>query len=527
MRAAMTNTEPRPIAGRKSLAVSRRGLVLALLLGLVVGAYGANAATTASAPASDLRLVQAVKNKDARTARALLQQHVDANAHQADGATALMWAAHWDDLDTATLLIRAGANPNAANDHGVTALTLACTNASAAMVKKLLDAGANPNVADQSGQTPLMTCSHTGNAEAVSALLDHGANVSARENARGQTALMWAAAGGHPEAVAALIAHHADVRALSKTGFSPLLFAAQNGNVESAKLLLAAGADPDEPSQQYGNPLTVAAASGHEDLSLFLLSKGADPNVADAYGITPLHYSVQRGIRELTGYSYDGNRPAPPNMPKLMKALLAYGANPNVRIKKTIFVLPTRTTTASMVGATPFFLAAVAGDADAMRFLVDHGGNPLTTNSGGVTPLMVAAAGGAREDERNEEQEKQAFEAVKLAIELGNDVNAVNAQGETAMFGAAGAGSDEMVQYLFDHGAKLDVRDRAGQSPWSIAMGISTTVDNAFIARYRKSTVDLLVKLGAHELSPKDVDAQPTFYKYNVDTQAKDQLPDR
>ncbi len=312
---------------------------------------------------------------------------------------------------------------------------------------------------------------------------------------------------------------------ISKTGFTPLLFAAQNGDVETAKVLLAAGADANEPNQEYGNPLVVAAASEHEDLALFLLEKGANPNVADAYGITPLHYSVQSGLRALTGYSYDGNRPAPPNMPRLMKALLAVGANPNIRIRKTIFVLPTRTTTASMVGATPFFLAAVAGDVDAMRFLNDHGANPMTPNSGGVTPLMVAAAGGAREDERNEQQEARAFEAVKLAVELGNDVNVASALGQTAMHGAAEAGADEMVQYLFDQGAKLDVRDRSGQSPWSLAMGISTSVDNAFIARHHESTVQLLVKLGAHELSPKDVDAQPSFYKYNVDTQKDDQLP--
>ena len=480
-----------------------------------------------AAAGPDLRLVEAAKNKDAHEARALLQQHVDPNARQGDGATALMWAAHWDDLDTASLLISAGANASAANDLGVTALSLACTNASAAMVKKLLDASANPNVADQAGETPLMTCARSGSAEAVGALLAHDADVNAKENARGQTALMWAAAGGHSGAVAALLEHHADVHARSKTGFTPMLFTAQGGDVETAKLLLAAGADVNEPTQEYGSPLVLAAASEREDLALFLLQRGANPNVADVYGITPLHYSVQRGIRELTGYSYDGNRPAPPNMPRLMRALLANAANPNVQIKKTIFVLPTRTTTASMVGATAFFLAAVAGDVDAMRFLNDRGANPLTTNSGGVTPLMVAAAGGAREDERNEEQEKSAFEAVKLAVSLGNDVNATSVLGETAMHAAAGAGSDEMVQYLFDRGAKLDVRDRSGQSPWSLAMGISTSVDNAFIARHHESTVQLLVKLGAHELSPKDVDAQPSFYKYNIDNQKDDQVPER
>jgi uncharacterized protein len=521
--AAITFEQPQPTTGLKQFALRLNWAACGFVATLMLLASGVAFATASP----DLRLIQAVKNKDAKTARALLQEHVDANAREADGATALMWATHWDDLDTAALLLRAGANANAANDHGVTPLSLACTNANAAMVKKLLDAGANPNVADQAGETPLMTCSRTGSAEAVSALLAHGADVSAKENARGQTALMWAAAGGHSAAVAALIAHHADAHARSKGGFTPLLFAAQNGDVDTAKLLLAAGVDVNEPTPEYGSPLDLAAASDHEALSLFLLEKGADPNVADGYGITPLHYSVQNGLRALTGFSYDGNRPAPPNMPELLKALLTHGANLDARIKKTIFVLPTRTTTASMVGATPFFLAAVAGDADSMRVLAGHGANPMITNSGNVTPLMVAASGGAREDERNEEQEKSAFEAVKLAVQLGNDVNAASVLGQTAMHAAAGAGSDEMVQFLFDKGAKLDVRDRAGQSPWSIATGISTTVDNAFIARYRKSTADLLVKLGAHELSPKDVDAQPTFYKYNVDTQADDQAPEQ
>jgi ankyrin repeat protein len=523
MMAVIEYKQPQPTTSAKQFALRRNWTACGLVATLMLLSGGVAFATASP----DLRLVQAVKNKDVKTARALLQQHVDANAREADGATALMWAAHWDDLDTAILLIRAGASANAANDHGVTSLSLACTNASAAMVKKLLDAGANPNVVDLAGETPLMTCSRTGSAEAVSALLAHSADVSAKENERGQTALMWAAAGGHSAAVAELIARHADVHARSKGGFTPLLFAAQSGDVDTAKLLLAAGVDVNEPTLEYGSPLDLAAASEHEALSLFLLEKGADPNVADIYGITPLHYSVQNGIRELTGYSYDGNRPAPPNMPELVKALLAHGANPNARIKKTIFVLPTRSTTASMVGATPFFLAAVAGDVDSMRVLAGHGADPMITNNGNVTPLIVAAAGGAREDERNEEQEKSAFEAVKLAVQLGNDVNAASVIGQTAMHAAAGAGSDEMVQFLFDKGAMLDVRDRAGQSPWSIAMGISTTVDNAFIARYRKSTVDLLVKLGAHELSPRDVDAKPTFYKYNVDTQADDEVPDQ
>src|ERR1700730_10279102 len=104
-----------------------------------------------AAPSSDLRLVEAVKKRDKEAIRSLLRQHVDVNTAQADGATALAWAAHWDDMETADLLIRGGANANAANDYGVTPLSLACSNGNAAMVGKLLKAGANPNAALSSG----------------------------------------------------------------------------------------------------------------------------------------------------------------------------------------------------------------------------------------------------------------------------------------------------------------------------------------------------------------------------------------
>ena len=82
-------------------------------------------AGAAPGAADDLRVVDAVSRQDSVVVRDLLREGVDANASQADGATALLWAAHWDDLDTVDLLLRAGANVNAAEDHGVTPLALA------------------------------------------------------------------------------------------------------------------------------------------------------------------------------------------------------------------------------------------------------------------------------------------------------------------------------------------------------------------------------------------------------------------
>ena len=307
-----------------------------------------------AAASGDLRLVEAVQQGDKEAVRFLLQQ-ADVNAPQADGATALHWAAHRDDLETADLLIRAGANASAANDYGVTPVSLACTNRSAAMVGKLLEAGANPSAAQLTGETVLMTCARTGSADAVQLLLASGADVNAKESKKGQTALMWAVAGRHSEVARALIEHGAEIRTPSKGGFTPLLFAARGGDLESARMLLEAGANVNEGTPKYGNALVVASSSGHEKLAVFLLEKGADPNAADSNGVTSLHHAVQNGFSALTGIRYDAAyRVRPPNMPELAKALLVQGADPNARITKWDQRGPDGVPF-EMVGATPFF----------------------------------------------------------------------------------------------------------------------------------------------------------------------------
>ena len=139
--------------------------------------------------------------RTSRQVRTLLNQRADVNVRSDDGSTALLWAAHWNDLETADLLIRAGADANAANDFRMTPLSQACTNGSAALVDLLLKAGANPNTPIATGETPIMTCASSGSADAVRMLLARGADVNAKEPSQNQTALMWAAAEHHPDVV--------------------------------------------------------------------------------------------------------------------------------------------------------------------------------------------------------------------------------------------------------------------------------------------------------------------------------------
>ena len=472
------------------------------------------------AQANDLRLVEATKNGDKETVRSLLKQQIDVNARQADGATALAWAAYRDDLESAGLLIEAGSDVNAANDYAATPLLLACENGSAPMVDRLLKSGANPNAAVWTGETALMRCARTGNVEAVKSLLTRGADVNAKDNRQMHTALLLAVAERHPEVARVLIEHGADIHARTKGGFTALMFAAQQGDQDSAELLLTAGADVNAATPDGDTPLLVASLSGHEALSIYLLNQGANPNAVERNGITALHYAMLSGLVRIAGisdHSNEGYVPflTRPNMRELVEALVAHGANPNVRLKtptvlndngagySKIFRLDvTPPGSASPVGATPFFLAALTYDAGLMRVLVDGGADPLLATEENITPLM-AAAGLVRQRSvapLSEEEEGKALEAVKLAVELGNNVNAVNSLGLTALHAAAFCGSNAIVQFLVEKGANLNAKDQAGQTPLQKALDIrppGVVAPNLVPYLLRKSTADLLLKLGA------------------------------
>src|SRR4029079_15619973 len=113
-------------------------------------------------PARRPDLVEAAKQGDLVSVRAELARRANVNAAEADGTTALHWAAYRDDVAIADALVRAGANVQAANRYGVRPLSVACENGGAAVVKRLLDAGADPNTTLAEGETALMTASRTG-----------------------------------------------------------------------------------------------------------------------------------------------------------------------------------------------------------------------------------------------------------------------------------------------------------------------------------------------------------------------------
>ncbi|MGW8368738.1 MAG: ankyrin repeat domain-containing protein [Gammaproteobacteria bacterium] len=160
-------------------------------------------------------VADAAMQRQTEQVRRLLEDGVDVNRGQADGATALHWAVYHGDTDLVSLLLEAGADPSAANRNGSTPLWLAASVGDAAIIDKLLQGGADANEALPLGRRPLMLAARSGGVEAVRVLLDHGADPNAKEEERGTNALMQAADQGHPDVIALLIEHGADVASVS------------------------------------------------------------------------------------------------------------------------------------------------------------------------------------------------------------------------------------------------------------------------------------------------------------------------
>ncbi len=491
---------------------------------LLAGAFFAVVAWGANSPIADIAM-----KGDMDALRTLIKQHPgDVNAGQPDGSTALLWAAYWNDDAVVDALLAAGANVNASNREGFTPLSQACTNGNARMVAALLKAGADANAFQAEGQTVLMTAARAGSAEVVKALLDHGAEANNKESWRGQTALMWATAENHPDVVQVLVEHGAEVNAVSSVfdfsgmkpkpgdvpmhfprgGFTALMFAARGGFTECARILLDHGADVKAADPDGTSSLLLAIINGHYDTAALLLERKADPNAADSMGRAALFAAVD--MRDI----YASNRPAPKDDNKvepldLIKMLLDHGADVNAKLTKMIPARAVLDFPDMMMGegATPFLRAAKSGDIPLMKLLLEHGADPKVVTKAGVTALMVAAGMGHSNTVRGGEQP---LEALQICLDKGVNINAATDKTlNTALHAAAGNGNDAIVQFLADHGAKLDLKDNKDRTPRDVALGLKA---DAVGVEVHQSTVDLLSKLmgvTAVATAPRPAAVQP------------------
>ena len=519
----------------------RLAVVLSFLVASSAAAQTADSSADARSAKADVRLASAAARRDAAAVRTLLTQKVDVNAPDAQGTPALHWAVRLDDLDLAKLLLSAGADATLANRYGLTPLTLAVTNGNPALIRMLLDAGADANAVDPAAETMLMIAARVGVAEAVRLLLDRGAAVDTRDTTYQQTALMIAVRENHPAIVQMLIERGADVNARTRTGatpqwvlpnsvpgfghgigivrgglpprgsrqpipgsLSPLLYAARDGRLEVARQLVAAKANIEQPDANAVTPLIMAIVNNRVDVARFLIEQGADIQATDWWGRTPLWAAVETRNMDVDNATFVNGIDREPYL-DLIKVLLDRGAKVNVRMKEVppirrAFLRVTGSLSwVDFTGQTPFLTAALAADATVMRLLLKYGADPNLGTFEGTTPLMAAAGVNWVYDQTFDEGPAARLEAVKLCLELGNDVNAINSMGLTALMGAANRGSDDIIKFLVEKGAKLDVKDKEGRTALTWAEGVFLATHPA---KPKPTSIALIQSLAAPSAAP-------------------------
>ncbi len=468
------------VRSRRILAVPRLRVILSFIIAFVVSLV---ASTVIAQQPPNTTIADATERKDWLSVDNLLKEATqqNLNAAQADGMTALHWAVFHQQENIVAQLLNRGANVDARTAYQITPLSLAAEVGTQKTVRLLLAADAEPNERRLGKETPLMLAARRGDPAIVKLLIDAGAEVEATE-ARGQTALMWATEAGNSNAASVLLEGGAKTDVSLQSGFTAFLFAARQGKMECARVLLDAGVDVNsvmEPKQTGGrrprkgmSALLLAIESAHFELALELVSHGADPNDQRS-GFGPLH-ALTWVRKTKVGDDPEGD-PAPRGSGSVtsldfIRRMVELGADVNLRLEQG----KAGRGRLNPKGATPFLLASARADVPMMKLLLELGADPMLNNTDECTPLMAAAGVGVFAVGEEPGTEEEVAQAMQLLAQLGVDVNAVDANGETAMHGAAYRNFPGAVKVLAGLGSDPKVwnkKNRYGGTPHAIASG--------------------------------------------------------
>jgi ankyrin repeat protein len=275
-------------------------------------------------------------------------------------------------------------------------------------------------------------------------------------------------------------------------GMTALIYATREGNMDAVKALVEGGANINTQSADKFTPLVMAITNGHLDMAMYLLNHGADPNLATVAGLAPLYAVIDVQWAPHAWYPQPSTEQEKTSYLDVMQALLEKGANVNAQVGDKLWFrsFTNDYTWVDPSGATAFWRAAQSSDTKAMRLLVAHGADPKLANKSGDTPLHAAAGIGWAANWSVNAPEPM-LDAVQLCVELGNDVNAQDDKGYTALHGAAYLGDNDMVNYLVSKGGKVDLKSKAGDTIADLANGPTR------FGQPHPETVALLEKLGS------------------------------
>lgn len=363
-------------------------------------------------------VVDAARLQDEAAVLAMIASGADVNERSPDGTSALHWAVYNGNSSLVDALLKAGADPSAVNDYGSTPLSEAAITGNAAVIESLLEAGADPDSANADGQTALMVIARSSNVDAARVLIEHGADVNATEQWRYQTAVMWAAAQNQPEMVALLLEHGADPNAKTVVNHW-----ARQVSAEARRAYRPTGGL---------TPLLFAAREGCAGCAKSLIEAGADIELSDPDGITPLFLAIDN-------LHYD-----------TAKVLIEAGANPNRwdRWGRSPLYGAVDTSTVPAGGRPDRASLDETTALDIIEMLLDAGANPNLQIKGTMPYRSIV-------DDRGCDR-------------------MLNQPGPTALLRAAKAFDAPAMKLLIEHGAMIELPNRAGITPIMAAAGLGS-----------------------------------------------------
>ena len=356
----------------------------------------------------------------------------------ADGSTALLMAAYEGDAARVAQLLKAGADARQGNRYGATPLSEASRRGDVDVMRLLLRAGADANEANAEGQTALMAVARTGNLAAATLLVQHGAKVDTREHWGGQTALIWAAAQNQAAMIKLLASRGADVNA--------------RATVRDWQRRVTAEGRPKD--MNHGGMTLYAAREGHIDCMRELLRLKAQVDLADPDGTTPLVLALMNG-------HWDAG-----------KLLIEAGADVNLW---------------DLYGQSPLYMAVDMKTLPAGARVE----LPAMDALSGVDMIKLLLAKGA-----NPNMQLKLRPPYRQAVFDRNADFALIA-GSTPLLRAAVAADTETMQLLLAAGARVDLPNEEGVTPFMATVSASGTRGKLKTEEQANEALKLLQAAGA------------------------------
>lgn len=379
------------------------------------------------------------------------------------------------------------------NIKGSTPLTVAASFGHTEIVKYFIKKGANINACNNYGNTPLHYAAWASDFDSFKALRENGAILDIK-NTQGQTPLQYACMGGNLEIFKYCVSNGIDVNAKIDDGSSIMHWAAYGGNIEIFKYLESKGIDANIKDKDGSPPLFWAASGKRQEMVKYLIGeKKSDINQSDNKGNTPLSSAIQAGSLEISQY------------------LLEKGANINQKLEdnKTLLMFAAQANNPDLIqllidkgcdvnafddfGSTALINACGHGNFESVKALIKNSAklNPglckrETCTNSGHTPLHAASFWYP--------------EIVEYLLEKGADVNVKNLEGETPLHYAVGSDSTRIVAILCENGANVNLKNKQGVTPVVKA-----------VQRQKSDALDIMLKYKA-DLSIADNDGKTALH---------------